>query len=70
MMSDCTQCKKSGGSFWRATYVGAPEGGVPIYIKCAKEFYAALDASPFGPAWTEEEIDAYGPVHPIPTPQR
>lgn len=44
----CTHCRKGGGSFWRATYVGAPEGGVLIYVKCAKEFYEAMDASTFG----------------------
>jgi hypothetical protein len=43
----CVHCRKAGGSFWRATYAGAPEGGVPVHVKCAKEFFEAIDASPF-----------------------
>jgi hypothetical protein len=44
----CIHCRRSGGSFWRVTYIGAPEGGVPVHVKCANEFFAAIDArSPF-----------------------
>lgn len=44
----CAYCRRGGGSFWRATYAGAPEGGVPVHVECAKDFYAAIDArSPF-----------------------
>jgi hypothetical protein len=45
----CAHCRRSGGSFWRATYAGAPDRGVPVHIRCATEFFAKIDAaSPFG----------------------
>jgi hypothetical protein len=43
----CAHCKRSGGSFWRATYLGAPDGGVPVHVKCAGDFFRAIDAQPF-----------------------
>ena len=44
----CAYCRRSGGSFYRATYAGCQDGGVPVHIRCINEFYAAMDErSPF-----------------------
>lgn len=54
-MTYCVYCRRSGGSFYRATYLGAPEGGVPVHVDCIGAFYAAIDArSPF------EYLDPHG----------
>ena len=43
----CAHCRAGGGFFWQLTYAGAPDGAVPVHVKCAQQFFAALDASPF-----------------------
>src|SRR5262249_44052609 len=36
----CCHCGKSGGGFERVTYLGAPEGGVPVHHgKCLAKFF-------------------------------
>lgn len=44
----CAHCQRGGGSFWRATYFGAPAGGVQVHVKCAGDFFRAIDARTFG----------------------
>ena len=39
----CPVCGNGGGHFGRATYVGAPDGGVPVHTKCLSNFYQTLD---------------------------
>jgi hypothetical protein len=43
-MTQCWVCGGSSGSFERVTYVGAPEGGVPVHHGCIIEFFRQLDA--------------------------
>src|SRR5262245_46203087 len=34
----CPRCGHTGGSFFRATWLGAPEGGVLVHVRCAYAF--------------------------------
>ena len=43
----CRHCGEAGGQFESATYVGAPEGGVPVHTKCLPEFFRAIDKRPY-----------------------
>jgi hypothetical protein len=43
----CWHCGETGGHFQRATYVGAPRGGLPVHFKCVPAFFEALDKMPF-----------------------
>jgi hypothetical protein len=49
----CTHCRLGGGSFWRVTYAGAPDGGVPVHVKCTPAFFEAIDQQPI--KWTPRE---------------
>ena len=33
----------AGGKMERATYTGAPKGGIPVHRDCLTQFYATLD---------------------------
>lgn len=43
----CNQCYELIGDLWKATYVGAPEGGVWVHIRCLKAFFDEIDRAPF-----------------------
>jgi hypothetical protein len=38
----CCHCGKSGGVFERATYEGAPHGGVPVHRDCLSAFFDSI----------------------------
>ena len=38
----CHHCGKSDGVFERATYDGAPEGGVPVHRDCLSAFFDSI----------------------------
>jgi hypothetical protein len=39
----CKVCGQMGGYTQQATYVGAPEGGVTVHVKCLPAFYQSID---------------------------
>lgn len=40
----CVHCRASAGlPVVRATYLGAPAGGVPVHHRCLLEFFASLE---------------------------
>jgi hypothetical protein len=41
--SACTLCGGTDGPFERATYIGAPSGGVPVHFDCVAAFFEQLD---------------------------
>lgn len=50
----CAVCGKSYGYFQRATYDGAPDGGVPVHGSCLAKFYENLERE----EWKREARDA------------
>ena len=41
----CAHCGQAGGFMERATYVGAPDGGVPVHRECLVAWFAKMDAA-------------------------
>jgi hypothetical protein len=41
--SACAVCGGTDGPFERATYIGAPSGGVPVHFDCVAAFFDQLD---------------------------
>jgi hypothetical protein len=50
----CAVCGQSYGYFQRATYEGAPDGGVPVHPKCLVKFYENLERE----QWKQDVKDA------------
>jgi hypothetical protein len=44
----CQQCGKRGGKRFRVTFVGAPDGGVPVHVECTQAFFEHLDQNTIG----------------------
>lgn len=38
----CPQCGKHGGEMLRLTYLGAPDGGVPVHRDCVEAFFEEI----------------------------
>jgi hypothetical protein len=54
-VGQCAVCGKSHGYFQRATYEGAPDGGVTVHGSCLAKFYKELEEK----QWQEDMNDAY-----------
>jgi hypothetical protein len=39
MMGRCAVCRRLAGKLERATYLNAPDGGVPVHGLCIKSFF-------------------------------
>jgi hypothetical protein len=54
----CAVCGRTNSYFVRATYEGAPDGGVPVHWDCLNRFWKQLEdeqwRKDFDQAWREE----------------
>jgi hypothetical protein len=39
----CRVCNRARGRFELVTYLGAPDGGIPVHQRCVRRFFVALD---------------------------
>jgi hypothetical protein len=42
MVTRCRHCGRPGGHFWKVTFMGAPQGGVPVHVECVQAFFEEL----------------------------
>lgn len=53
----CAVCGKTNGHFEKATYEGAPDGGVTVHPWCLEKFYMGVEEQ----AWKEDVAAATKP---------
>jgi len=46
----CAYCGKAGGALARATFLGAPKGGIPVHRRCVWAWFEMMDENGWRPS--------------------